>query len=198
MQALLLKDMYVLTKNLKTFIFIAIIFALAFRENAGSFLIFYAAMLPVTSMAYDEQSKWPQLALMLPYSIRDIVLSKYLLGWLLVGVVTLLSMVLIFVNIDYIFVNLIIFCAALCFMAFVLPLVFWLGTEKGRMLMIALMAGLFGVVSAIGYISIVYGMGITDDSIVVLLAAALIGVALLNALSIMLSVKLYGRRIMQS
>ena len=102
MRALMLKDIYVLLRQLKLFVIVMVIFALAFQENAVSFIIFYAAMLTVSSMAYDEQSKWPQLAMMLPYSIRDIVLSKYLLGWLMIGGMTLLSMLQIFIDIEYV------------------------------------------------------------------------------------------------
>lgn len=197
MRALMLKDIYVLLRQLKLFVIIMVIFALAFQENAVSFIIFYAAMLTVSSMAYDEQSKWPQLAMMLPYSIRDIVLSKYLLGWLMIGGMTLLSMLQIFIDIEYVWVSLVVACVAISFMAVILPLVFWLGTEKGRMLMIALMAAIFGIVSAIGYISIVYGLNLSTDNLIVLLIACLIGVVLLNAGSVMLSVKLYKRRLLR-
>ena len=169
MRALMLKDIYVLLRQLKLFVIVMVIFALAFQENAVSFIIFYAAMLTVSSMAYDEQSKWPQLAMMLPYSIRDIVLSKYLLGWLMIGGMTLLSMLQIFIDIEYVWVSLVVACVAMSFMAVILPLVFWLGTEKGRMLMIAMMAAVFGVVSAIGYISIVYGLNLPTDNYIVLL-----------------------------
>ncbi len=196
MRALMLKDIYVLLRQLKLFVIVMVIFALAFQENAVSFIIFYAAMLTVSSMAYDEQSKWPQLAMMLPYSIRDIVLSKYLLGWLMIGGMTLLSMLQIFIDIEYVWVSLVVACVAMSFMAVILPLVFWLGTEKGRMLMIAMMAAVFGVVSAIGYISIVYGLNLPTDNYIVLLIACLIGVVLLNAGSVMLSIKLYKRRLL--
>ncbi len=197
MRALMLKDIYVLLRQLKLFVIVMVIFALAFQENAVSFIIFYAAMLTVSSMAYDEQSKWPQLAMMLPYSIRDIVLSKYLLGWLMIGGMTLLSMLQIFIDIEYVWVSLIVACVAMSFMAVILPLVFWLGTEKGRMLMIALMAAVFGVVSAIGYISIVYGLNLPTDNYIVLLIACLIGVVLLNAGSVMVSIKLYKSRLLR-
>ena len=196
MRALMLKDIYVLLRQLKLFVIVMVIFALAFQENAISFIIFYAAMLTVSSMAYDEQSKWPQLAMMLPYSIRDIVLSKYLLGWLMIGGMTLLSMLQIFIDIEYVWVSLVVACVAMSFMAVILPLVFWLGTEKGRMLMIAMMAAVFGVVSAIGYISIVYGLNLPTDNYIVLLIACLFGVVLLNAGSVMLSIKLYKRRLL--
>ena len=196
MRALMLKDIYVLLRQLKLFVIVMVIFALAFQENAVSFIIFYAAMLTVSSMAYDEQSKWPQLAMMLPYSIRDIVLSKYLLGWLMIGGMTLLSMLQTFIDIEYVWVSLVVACVAMSFMAVILPLVFWLGTEKGRMLMIAMMAAVFGVVSAIGYISIVYGLNLPTDNYIVLLIACLFGVVLLNAGSVMLSIKLYKRRLL--
>ena len=196
MRALMLKDIYVLLRQLKLFVIVMVIFALAFQENAVSFIIFYAAMLTVSSMAYDEQSKWPQLAMMLPYSIRDIVLSNYLLGWLMIGGLSLLSMLQIFIDIEYVWVSLVVACVAMSFMAVILPLVFWLGTEKGRMLMIAMMAAVFGVVSAIGYISIVYGLNLPTDNYIVLLIACLFGVVLLNAGSVMLSIKLYKRRLL--
>ncbi len=196
MRALMLKDIYVLLRQLKLFVIVMVIFALAFQENAVSFIIFYAAMLTVSSMAYDEQSKWPQLAMMLPYSIRDIVLSKYLLGWLMIGGMTLLSMLQIFIDIEYVWVSLVVACVAMSFMSVILPLVFWLGTEKGRILMIAMMAAVFGVVSAIGYISIVYGLNLPTDNYIVLLIACLFGVVLLNAGSVMLSIKLYKRRLL--
>ena len=196
MRALMLKDIYVLFRQLKLFVIVMVIFALAFQENAVSFIIFYAAMLTVSSMAYDEQSKWPQLAMMLPYSIRDIVLSKYLLGWLMIGGMTLLSMLQIFIDIEYVWVSLVVACVAMSFMSVILPLVFWLGTEKGRILMIAMMAAVFGVVSAIGYISIVYGLNLPTDNYIVLLIACLFGVVLLNAGSVMLSIKLYKRRLL--
>ena len=48
-------------------------------------------MLPYTAMAYDERSKWNQLAAMMPYSDRDIVLSKYVFGWLFILAATAAS-----------------------------------------------------------------------------------------------------------
>ena len=53
MLALLLKDLYTLKAQMKVFLFILIIFALAFQAEAGAFAVFYATLLPVTSLAYD-------------------------------------------------------------------------------------------------------------------------------------------------
>ena len=159
MLALLLKDLYTLKAQMKVFLFILIIFALAFQAEAGAFAVFYATLLPVTSLAYDEQSKWPQLALMLPYSIKDIVLSKYLLGWFLSFVVSMLyGLVSLLIDGGDYFLVVIFMSLALCFLALTLPLVFWLGTEKGRLLLVAVLAGIFGMIGATGYISVLYGM----------------------------------------
>ena len=51
MLALLLKDLYTLKAQMKVFLFILIIFALAFQAEAGAFAVFYATLLPVTSLA---------------------------------------------------------------------------------------------------------------------------------------------------
>lgn len=198
MRALMLKDIYVLLRQLKLFVIVMVIFALAFQENAVSFIIFYAAMLTVSSMAYDEQSKWPQLAMMLPYSIRDIVLSKYLLGWLMIGGMTLLSMLQIFIDIEYVWVSLVVACVAMSFMAVILPLVFWLGTEKGRLLLVAVLAGIFGMIGATGYISVLYGMQeVPFGSVPAFSGVCLLGTLLFNVLSIFLSIFLYKRRLLR-
>ena len=199
MLALLLKDLYTLKAQMKVFLFILIIFALAFQSEAGAFAVFYATLLPVTSLAYDEQSKWPQLALMLPYSIKDIVLSKYLLGWFLSFVVSMLyGLVSLLIDGGDYFLVVIFMSLALCFLALTLPLVFWLGTEKGRLLLVAVLAGIFGMIGATGYISVLYGMQeVPFGSVPAFSGVCLLGTLLFNVLSIFLSIFLYKRRLLR-
>lgn len=199
MLALLLKDLYTLKAQMKVFLFILIIFALAFQAEAGAFAVFYATLLPVTSLAYDEQSKWPQLALMLPYSIKDIVLSKYLLGWFLAFVVSMLyGLVSLLIDGGDYFLVVIFMSLALCFLALTLPLVFWLGTEKGRLLLVAVLAGIFGMIGATGYISVLYGMQeVPFGSVPAFSGVCLLGTLLFNVLSIFLSIFLYKRRLLR-
>ena len=199
MLALLLKDLYTLKAQMKVFLFILIIFALAFQAEAGAFAVFYATLLPVTSLAYDEQSKWPQLALMLPYSIKDIVLSKYLLGWFLSFVVSMLyGLVSLLIDGGDYFLVVIFMSLALCFLALTLPLVFWLGTEKGRLLLVAVLAGIFGMLGATGYISVLYGMQeVPFGSVPAFSGVCLLGTLLFNVLSIFLSIFLYKRRLLR-
>lgn len=200
MRALLLKDLYTLKGQLKVFLLILVLFALAFQAEAGAFVVFYATLLPVTSLAYDEQSKWPQLAMMLPYSIKDMVLSKYLLGGLLaVSVSTLYCLAtLLMDNFDY-FVVVLFMSLALSFLALTLPMVFWLGTEKGRLLLIAVLAGIFGMIGAMGYISTLYGMNeVPFGSVPVFSGVCLLAALLFNVVSACLSIFLYKRRLLRS
>ena len=92
MSALVRKDCCVLWKQMRIFL-VVILFIAVFNGAFGNvFIVVWASMMPFTAMAYDERSKWDQLAAMMPYSVRDIVLSKYVLGWLCMGAAALASL----------------------------------------------------------------------------------------------------------
>ena len=76
MKALLLKDTYVIWKQMKIFLIIILVFSAIPSGFNSAFAVIYAAMMPYTAMAYDERSKWDQMAAMMPYSARDVVLGK--------------------------------------------------------------------------------------------------------------------------
>lgn len=80
MKGLLLKDWYTLIKQMKIMLVLMLVFACVPGYSMAAFAVVYAAMLPVTALAYDERSKWDELAAMLPYSVREIVGGKYVLG----------------------------------------------------------------------------------------------------------------------
>ena len=82
MKGLLLKDFLVLEKQMKFLLILIPIMAIAGGGSMASIAILVGAVLPMTAMAYDEQSKWNELAVMMPYSPKHIVLSKYVLGYL--------------------------------------------------------------------------------------------------------------------
>lgn len=82
MSALLMKDFYLLWKQLKAFLVIILVFSAIPGGYNTVFAVAYAAMLPYSCIAYDERSKWDQLAAMMPYSTRQLVLSRYALGWI--------------------------------------------------------------------------------------------------------------------
>lgn len=82
MKALLIKDFLVITKQLKLFLVIIPIMAITGGFSLAPFAILVGAVLPMTAIAYDELCKWNEIAAMMPYSQQDMVISKYLLGYL--------------------------------------------------------------------------------------------------------------------
>lgn len=94
MKALLYKDFRVMWKQMKAFLLLIAIFCLIPNQalNLSAFFVVYAGlMLPMSLMSYDERAKWDTFAAMLPYASREIVLSRYLGGWLCVVLLALVA-----------------------------------------------------------------------------------------------------------
>lgn len=159
MKALLKKDIFVLLRQMRMFLLMIAIFAMFPQGNMTVFAIVYCGMLPYTAMAYDERSKWDDLAAMMPYTVGDVVLSKYVLGWLAVGCATVLSALSnfvlgLFVTTDFSPAALLPYmCMGFLMMAVTMPLMFRFGVEKGRMFFILLM-----VVVAVGGAGLAAGL----------------------------------------
>ncbi|MEG0372022.1 MAG: ABC-2 transporter permease [Clostridium sp.] len=82
MSGLLIKDILVITKQLKIFLIIIPVMAITGGGSMDMLAILMSSVLPMTAIAYDERSKWNQIAVMMPYSRKDMVISKYLLGYI--------------------------------------------------------------------------------------------------------------------
>lgn len=155
MKGLIRKDLYVLFSACRLQLLIVTLFAGAavLLEEQVSYLCaltaVMAAMLPMTLMAYDEQSRFDRFAFALPVSRAEIVLGKYavtLLSVLWIAVVYVLGGLLsaAFGLLDLAQWNL----GALAGMltlpliapALYLPLAFRFGVEKGRIWVIIFMA----------------------------------------------------------
>ena len=148
MTALLLKDYYVIFRQMKIFLLLILVFSCIPGTFYSTFAVVYASMLPYTALAYDERSRWDQMAAMMPYSARDVVLSKYLFGWIAVAVSaaatfvlqTILSVIwLSDVEGPSIPVILLSVCVAVCILDITLPMMFRFGVEKGRLVMFLIM-----------------------------------------------------------
>lgn len=80
MYSLLLKDYYSLKRAIRFLLVITALFQL--MPGTGMFLgLFYALLLPNSAFAYDDRNRWGEMAAVMPYSVRDIVWSRYLLAW---------------------------------------------------------------------------------------------------------------------
>ena len=207
MKGLLLKDLYMIVKYCRAYLFVAVVFiVVSFWSSDNMLFVAYpcllSGMIPITLMAYDERSKWLEYSGTLPYSKAQIVSGKYLIGLImqfiilgftgiaqafnmskedpvsfLVPYLLVMSMFLIFSCIP----------SAIC-----LPLMFKWGVEKGRM---AYYVGI-GAVMAVFFIGrsiIKIDPGLTEKSIVVLPLLCLAGIAL-YALSWGLSIVFYKKR----
>lgn len=206
MKALIRKDAYVLWKQLKYFLLMVLVLSCIPGAYNSIFIVLYAAMLPYTALAYDERSKWDQLARTMPFSDWDIVLSKYVLGWIL----TLISLV------AAVILHLVLFpllgrtpapgsllpsfFMALCILAVSLPPLFRFGVEKARLSMFLVISLICG---GTGALVSLFDTGVAGDAILVggRSLTALLGIALpvtaiaLTAISIPLAVKCYRKHL---
>ncbi len=193
MKGLLLKDVYVLTAQMRFFLVLILLFAVIPSYSMSGFAIIYAAMLPYTSIAYDERSKWDQLAGMMPYSTRQVVLSKFMLGYLCVAIATavsLLSALVIPGGKASPSSLLTAACVALTIMAVTLPFMLRFGVERGRMLFILVI-----VAAACGSMTAMETINESGAALpqVLTLGAPVLAVAA-NLISLPISFRAYARR----
>ncbi|MDD3165529.1 MAG: ABC-2 transporter permease [Oscillospiraceae bacterium] len=191
MKALVWKDIYVLTRQMRIFLLLLVVFAVMPGYSMTTFATVYAAMMPFTAIAYDERSKWDSLAAMMPYSVKQIVTSKYVLGYGFVAGAALISAIAkVFVR-GGLILSLTSLCVGLLIMALVLPLVFRFGVEKGRMAFVLIV-----VVVAVGGASLATGVAsaVSGTSALQLTWWLAMAAIVSNIGSIWLSVRFYSRR----
>ncbi|MBG9982952.1 ABC-2 transporter permease [Aerococcaceae bacterium DSM 111020] len=194
MKSLLLKDFYVLTKQLKIFLVIIPVIALTAGEAMSTFSILLGAVLPMIAIAYDERSKWNELAAMMPYSKFDLIFSKYLLGYLCMFGAALLVLIgqIIGKNIDIVGIdgdiNVLLFAVmgGLIFIAINTPILFKYGSEKGRFVFIITMALVGASGSILQKVDSRIILKILNLSPVILL----VFVVILNVMSLMISMNI--------
>lgn len=147
MKGLLLKDLYMIAKNCRMSIAIAIVFGLVSLFNIGNltFFLFYPCMIcgliPVTLLGFDERMKWMEYSGTLPYSRAQLVSVKYLIGLILQGAMMLLVLAGYavknltagtFRTEEFASILVMLISVSLLATAISLPFIFKLGIEKGR------------------------------------------------------------------
>lgn len=192
MKALVQKDFYVIWKQMRMLVLVLALLSMVNSAFNTVFLVVWCSMLPYTAMAYDERSHWNQLAAMMPYSKRDIVLSKYVLGWICIAVSGVFCLAvqaaagIVSGSAPSVPTLLASLCVGIISLDITLPAVLRFGVERGRMIF---MVVLFGVAISIGIlVDMVDELPSLPVPLVVLLP---LGAAAGTALSIPLSMKLY-------
>lgn len=192
MKGLLYKDLYVLLRQYKYFLLMAVIFSLF---TAGVFTLVLSVTLLMSVMALDEQSGWIRLSAALPLSRWQLVLSKYLLGFILALCATALGIlgewIMASIRGDAFGAQEIAGIAAvlsisLCLEAISLPPMFKFGVEKGRMWIMLVMLLSMGGFAALNSSA---QQALSPSQA----ALPLIALALL-AISAPLSIRIFSRR----
>lgn len=212
MKGLILKDMCVFARKMKAYFLMMIVFAAIPNGSLVGFAVMYSGMLPITALAYDENSKWDELAAMMPYSVFQLVFSKYALGYILTLMAAAVSFVIhsavasfmvlsVFPNtpLTYIltanfYLEVIVYiCVSFIITALDMPIILRFGTEKGRWIFMFITIGIAMLcANNIDYLIKLFGSidGGSMKHLALFPAAAL----LLNALSVLLSLGSYKKR----
>ena len=152
MKGLLLKDFCILKKQMKLMVVFVIFYAIwavaaKMPTMMGTMVILLSIMMPISSMSYDEAGQWYRYAFSLPIPRRTLVLSKYVLGFLVslgglvvsaIGNIIILALtngenaleswlaIIGFLELGVIFLSIII------------PILFKYGVEKGRLFIVVI------------------------------------------------------------
>lgn len=154
MTGLILKDLLNLKKYMKQLGIVLIVFIfIAINLKSPSYVIFMmiliTSMMIVTSMAYDESTKWDKYALTMPITKKDLAKSKYALLVILALSGGIISLILGFViskvtgvsNYEEILLTSFgVTLASLVLFSILLPIIFKMGTEKARIIMLIIFA----------------------------------------------------------
>lgn len=113
----------------------------------GTMVILLSIMMPISSMSYDEAGQWYRYAFSLPIPRRTLVLSKYVLGFLVsLGglVVSAIGSIIILAltngeNALESWLTIIGFLElGVIFLSIIIPILFKYGVEKGRLFIVVI------------------------------------------------------------
>ncbi|MEO4053472.1 ABC-2 transporter permease [Solibacillus sp. CAU 1738] len=207
MQALLIKDFYMLRKQLKSFVLLILFFTfLSFLLDQGLFLISMALIVGTlqvtTAFTFEEMCHWDRYAGALPITKKMIIGSKYALSLALTGgSIIFISPVLFLVNLGHNTLTLqeifaivaVAMTVGLVITSVIIPVYIKYGSTKGRSILFAIT---FFPAFGIGMFTNSSQMPSAETLnkiMTVTYFAPLIALFLL-AISYLISVKLYSRK----
>lgn len=205
MKGLLLKDWYMCIRYCRAFLVLVSVFlVVSFFENDNFFFQLYptmiASIIPMSLISYDERDRWTAYSGTLPYTRRQLVSAKYLIG-LFFGafsfLVSLAAFAVFMITSDtfsiesFLFIAVRLLVLGLIGPTFLLPFVFKFGAEKGRIIFYVMI----GLPCATGIL--LTGLGfqnaLTQNNFIILLVMGVLSIGL-YALSWNLSIYFYQKR----
>ncbi|MBU5337353.1 ABC-2 transporter permease [Intestinibacter bartlettii] len=152
MKGLLIKDILNLKNYMKQLILVFIFFVAygIFLKNGtfvGSMTTMMLSMQVITTMSYDEYAKWDKYALTMNINRKDVVLSKYvffiicIVAGIIIGDIVSLA-INSFADVplsiqEILMISITIPCIFAILFSIVIPIVFKVGVEKARVVMMA-------------------------------------------------------------
>lgn len=208
MIGLLIKDFYSLRQYSKTVLILLAFFALisTMVDNPAvfmeGFIIYMSLTMTITSFSYDALAKWDRYALSMPVGRKEVVASKYLLSVILClggAIVSFLisAAVLKFNPVEgfgmreQIYLTVGIIGTAFFFSGILLPMIYKIGIEKARFLLVVV----FGAPMAV--LLVLSRLGVTmppASSLIPLLKLFPILIILWYLLSFFISVRIFAHK----
>lgn len=208
MKGLLLKELIMLKKGAATLLIFLGCFGLIGPSGNPTMLLMiplFSAILLYGHINYDEQSKWQQYSIALPYGRKMIVSAKYAAMAIGAVVSTVLVVLLYGVTVaigkaefslkDLVGYLVLSLAIGIVYPSFFLPLAYKFNSEKGRTIMLFL-NGASGAI-AVFLLSAIDGTGILaklSNYTNILPYIAIAAVLVLFALSWLISIKIYEKR----
>ena len=216
MTGLILKDLLILRKTLRSYLFMLIVYVgIAFTgvwsaDIVGVLLVVMVVMLPMNVFAYDKQAKWDTYGLALPVGRTKTVAARYLCVLLLcllsVGLTAILGVMLYAAGRVEEPVEFLVSCSVMGLMsvlvnAIMLPFLYKFGPERARMMFFSIMGGIVLLVVAalfpLGGLEWLKSLELAEptpaQAAAIPAVAAVAGLALL-AVSFLLSRHFYGSK----
>ncbi len=216
MTGLILKDLLILRKTLRSYLFMLIVYVgIAFTgvwsaDIVGVLLVVMVVMLPMNVFAYDKQAKWDTYGLALPVGRTKTVAARYLCILLLcllsVGLTAILGVMLYAAGRVEEPVEFLVSCSVMGLMsvlvnAIMLPFLYKFGPERARMMFFSIMGGIVLLVVAalfpLGGLEWLKALELAEptpaQAAAIPAIAAVAGLALL-AVSFLLSRHFYGAK----
>ena len=216
MTGLILKDLLILRKTLRSYLFMLIVYVgIAFTgvwsaDIVGVLMVVMVVMLPMNVFAYDKQAKWDTYGLALPVGRTKTVAARYLCVLLLcllsVGLTAILGVMLYAAGRVEEPVEFLVSCSVMGLMsvlvnAIMLPFLYKFGPERARMMFFSIMGGIVLLVVAalfpLGGLEWLKALELAEptpaQAAAIPVIAAIAGLALLTV-SFLLSRHFYGQK----
>ena len=170
MKALLIKDLLTLKGQAKSLLLVlAVWFVISYINGSGVFFttlsVIYGMLLPLTTLSIDEKSRVERYMMSAPVTRAELALSRYALGILGLLALDVLGVGACLVIGDSLEEALgasaACFCLAVLLLGVTLPLVYKFGTDKARVVCIAVYMVTF---LAVGFIAVHFGIELNDLS----------------------------------